>query len=98
MRPVQTTHDPVCTVYTTGRGDHTAVRQQFVLQLDIHVVVLRNAATHTVPSSQLQPSTQANVSNIRQQYPKCSRHMLVMTMHDGVDWRKIMNASGYATT
>ena len=64
MRPVglQTTHDPVCTVYTTGRGGHTAVRQQFALQLDIHVVVLRNAATHTVPSSQLQPSTQANVS------------------------------------
>ena len=49
-------------VYTTGRGGHTAVRQQFALQLGIHVVVLRNAATHTVPSSQLQPSTQANVS------------------------------------
>ena len=62
MRPVQTTHDPVCTVFTTGRGGHTAVRQQFALQLDIHVVLLRNAATHTVPSSQLQPSTQANVS------------------------------------
>ena len=63
MRPVQTTHDPVCLVYTTGRG-HTAVRQQFARQLDIglHVVVLCNAATHTVPSSQLQPSTQANVS------------------------------------
>ena len=39
--------------YTTGRGGHSAVRQQFALQLD---------HTHTVPSRQLQLSTQANVS------------------------------------
>ena len=58
----QTTHDPVCTDYTTGRG-HTAV-SGFALQLNarLAVVVLRNSATLTVPSRQLQLTTQANVS------------------------------------
>ena len=54
----QTTHDPVFTDYTTGRG-HTAVRQQSGFAV---VVVLRNAATLTVTSRQLQLSTQAKVS------------------------------------
>ncbi len=54
----QTTHDPVFTDYNTGRG-HTAVRQQSGFAV---VVVLRNAATLTVPSRQLQLSTQAKVS------------------------------------
>ena len=54
----QTTHDPVCTDYTTGRGSvwvRTPTERTAV-------VMLRNAATLAVPSSQLLLSTQANVS------------------------------------
>ena len=55
------TRSSVYSLHCRPRRSHCTVRQQFALQLDIHVGVLRNAATHTVPSSQLQPSTQANV-------------------------------------
>ena len=40
----------------------SATVSRFALQLDVPVVMLHNAATLTVPSSQLQLSTQANVS------------------------------------